>query len=232
MSEESILSKQTNHIFNICEKPVMHFICDFLEDTPNVLFKDKIPEFSEPLIINPINDLDKDKLVIFKLKSFKTFENYKSSIDINSIIQYKEVKEAIGFLFYAIKNVYTPIVSETLINNRTMVNNIIDIDDKKWIFYTKYIGENRLKLNFLKQTLDKINELKNKKIDHNEFNDLDGDFNSITQMINEIENDKELLENEKNKELEINNNYKNKPFIGIIVDLVSKDKLEKYLTNI
>lgn len=233
--KDSTIKSQTDHIFNMCEKPVMNFICKFLDETPNILFKDKIPTFSEPLIIKPISNFDKDKVIIFQVKTFKNVDEYNNNKkdDINNIIQYNEIKEAIGFLFYSIKNVYGPIVSETLINNKPMLNNILELNYENWTFYPKYVNNTLLKINFLKQTLDNICELKkNNQNDNLKLIELNKEYDNINSILYNIEEDKDLLENDIKNDNIINKNYYNKPVIGIILNLVDSKNLNKFLSTI
>lgn len=230
-----VIKNQTEHIFNICEKPTMNFICDFLEETPNILYKDNIPTFSEPLIIKPINELNNNMFPIFQLKSFTNINEYNNNKkdNIDNIIQFKEIKEAIGFLFYAVKNVYGSIISETLINNKPMLNNSLELNDKNWTFYPKYTNKNILKINFLKQSLFNITELKKNNSNNKSILDnLDNEYNEIISTLSTLEENKELLEAMMQKDIEINEKYNNKPVIGIILNLVNSNDLNSFLSTI
>jgi hypothetical protein len=231
----NVIKNQTEHIFNICEKPIMEYICHFLEDTANILFTDKIPVFSEPLIIKPIHEYDKHKFIIFKLQSFKNIDdiNNNNRIDIiNSLIQYKEIKEAVGFLLYAVKNVYAPIVSKTLINNKPMINNILELNEEKWIFYTKYLSDISIKHNFLIQTLNNIDEIKlNQRNDQTiNLHDLNNEYKKVKELIKQ--NSDLMTDSNKQDEENINNEYKQKAGICILIDIVNSSELKKYLDDI
>ena len=233
--KQNDIKKQTEHIFNICEKPVMNFISHFLSETTNILFKDDVPTFSEPLIIKPISDFDKDKVIVFQLKAFENINEYNINRkdDIMSVIEYTEIKEAIGFLFYAVKNVYGPIVSETLINNKPMLNNILELDDNNWVFYPKYVNNTTLKINFLKQSIENIHSLKKENKDNKPFLDnLYEEYIKINSILIKIEEDTDFLENEIKNDIEINENYTDKPVIGIIFNLINQNEIKQFLSNI
>lgn len=236
--DKSIIEKQTEHIFNICEKPIMEYICHFLEDTSNVLFTDNIPVFSEPLIIKPIHEYNKNKFIIFRLKAFKNMDELDNSdnsnrIDmINSIIKYKEIKEAIGFLLYAIKNVYAPIISKSLINNKPMINNVLELNEDRWVFQPKYLSDISMKNNFLTQTLNNIDELKLNQ--HNDrminVHELNIEYKKVKEMMkNNIES---MTDEEKQNEKDINDGYKQKAIIGILINIISSAELKKHLEEI
>lgn len=238
MSNADIIKEQTDHIFNICEKPVMEFICHFLEDSPNVLFTDKVPAFSEPLIIKPIHQYNKNKFIIFRLQAFKNNEELDNChnlnrIDmINTIIKYEETKEAIGFLLYAVKNVYAPIISKSLINNKPMINNILELNEEKWTFQPKYMNDISLKNNFLSQTLNNIEELqlnqnKDRMINIYELNE---EHKKVKEMIKT--NIESMTEEDKQQEKDINDSYKQKPVIGILIDIIDSSQLKKHLNDI
>jgi hypothetical protein len=234
----SCVKKQTEHIFNIGEKPVMEYICHFLDDTPNILFKDTIPVFSEPLIIKPIHEYDKNKFVIFRLHTFKNVSELNecdnpNRVDmINSVIKYKEIKEAIGFLLYTVKNVYAPIIDQTLINNKTMVNNTIELNEEKWMFQPKYLSDISMKNAFLTQTLNNINELKLNQ--HNDrsinINELNQEYKKVKEMMHQ--NNKDISDEIKQKEMDINEGYKQKAVIGILITIISSADLKKHLEEV
>lgn len=59
-SEEEKMRAQTNQIFNMVERPVMQFISKFLDEPVGVIFKDKLIDQVDPLILRPIEEYDKD----------------------------------------------------------------------------------------------------------------------------------------------------------------------------
>ena len=236
--DADVIKRQTDHIFNIGEKPVMEYICNFLEDSANVLFSDEIPIFSEPLIIKPIHDYNKNKFIIFRLQAFKNVEELDkcdniNRVDmINSIIRYKEAKEAIGFLLYVVKNVHATIVAKTLTNNKPMINNVLDLNEEKWLFHPKYLSDISMKNNFLTQTLNDINELKLNQ--HNDrminVNELNNEYRKVSEMLKQ--NVDSITDEDKELEKNINDGYKEKAVIGILIDIIHSSDLKKHLNKV
>ena len=108
--DRDLLKKQTNQVFNMVENPVMEYISKFMEETPNIIFKQDIPSFIEPFILLPWGDYKKDICIKFTLVPINSTDlTCKEKID--SLIKHENIKEAIGFLFYCVKIVYTSVVA-------------------------------------------------------------------------------------------------------------------------
>ena len=215
------IEQQTEHIFNVCEKPIMQFISKLL-NTDNI-FTDKIPLFVEPLII-PIEEID--KVAIFTLKISDCEVDNKRIDSINDIIKYNDVRESIGFLYYAIKNVYAPIVSQSMTDNTKMINIRLFLDESKWIFTPRFLTELSLKISFLEQSLlnlDSIGNDENKTL-------IDEEKENVIKVLEIVK--KEYEENELDiKEKENNKTNEYKDYISIVVELIEKENVKQYIKD-
>jgi hypothetical protein len=132
---------QTNQVFNIAEKVVMEFVAAFLEEEPKVIFKEAVTEYSEPLILMPLEDYKKHICV-----QFDTFITTDRGGDdriahIKDLLSFEKVREGIGFLLYCIQNVYASVLATTMINSKPLVNVRIALDTTNWVFYPEFRHE-------------------------------------------------------------------------------------------
>lgn len=234
MDNKDKLQQQTHQIFNIAEKPIMEFISVFLEENPSIIFKEEIPNTSDPLILLPIKEYKKNIYLKFTLKTCypnDTLDDSHRIANINDIVTHEYIKESIGFLLYCIKSVYPSIIASSMINNKPMINVDLELNEDNWTFYPKFQHELLIKKKFLEDALSKIMAIKQQE-HQDQQNPIELDSVEINKEFHKIitslditnsEITPEILETEKN----INISYKNKPVIGIYVEEVTKNQLPK-----
>jgi len=219
---------KTNQIFNIAERPVMEFIARFLDETSNVLFSDDLPTYVEPLILLPFDGYKDDICIKFTIKPIiLTDDQPIRALAIDNIIEHKRVKEGIGFLWYCIKEVYSAIVSSTMINNKPMDNITINLNETNWTFYPKYSHELTTKKSFLEDALGKLMYINQNlsKFPPSMKAEISQEFTKVTNQLNEVNTQltPELIATEQN----INDSYVDRAVLGIFVEEIPKSELPK-----
>jgi hypothetical protein len=221
------IRKQANQVFNIAEKPIMEYVCAFLDEPCSVVFNDILPKKADPVILLPIIEYKQDKYLKFTLKTqLPNCEENRVSY-INDIIKYKQVKESIGFLTYCIKSIYPSIVASGMINNKPMVNTFLELNENNWTFSPVFNHDLTIKKKILNDTLNQILHFKNNEHSASqkslkEINDKLKDVQDKIEELN-INYTPEIIEIEKN----INNLYKSKPVLCILIEELTKDELPK-----
>lgn len=232
-TETDQLKKQTEQLFNFSEKPIMEYVCNFLNKNQSSLFIDKIPDKSDPLILLPIDDYKKNVYISFTLKTVYPNDTDEFNVNeisrisaLNDIIKYERVKESIGFIVYCIKTAFPSIIASGMIDNKPMINTFLELNENKWALVPIFNSDLTIKKKILEETLTKIMFMKqdndNKLTQENliEINiQLENVINKLTEVNNSI--NIQGLENEK----KINIEYTNKPFIGIFVEEISEKDL-------
>ena len=222
--EKEKIKNQTNHIFNIAEKSTMTFISKFLDEPVSVIFNDDLPQYSEPVILLPIPEYNKDIYLKFSLDVIenKTYKSKKRVDDINKVIEHKLVKETIGFLFYAIKNVF-PAVLASIDNNKPLANITMELDETNWVFYPVFKNDKIIKKTYYEESLMKMEYFKLNKqdeLDENDMDSLNKQIEEFTKLLGEIE----ITDEDKNIDDNMNKLYTNKPVISInLKELTEKD---------
>lgn len=234
MSDKDKLKQQTEQIFNIAEKPIMEYVCNFLDEPCSVVFKDEIPIASDPLILLPIDEYKKEIYLKFTLKTVtKDHEsNIKRIADINDIIHYQRIKESIGFLVYCIKTCYPSIIVSGMINYKTMGNIILELNETDWSFTPIYSHDLSIKKKVLEETLNRIIYMRqnNDSNSNDEMLELNKQYTNIISEISKVQEQltPEILELEN----QINNDMLSKPIIGIFVEEITKNQLPKKNSNL
>ena len=228
------LQQQTNQLFNLSENVIMHFIAKFLDEIPSVIFKENIPEYIEPLILMPFDEYKNDKYLKFTLSVIKNkkFGSAKRIEDINNIIHHQNVKDAMGFLLYSITSVLPSIVASSMINNKTMLNINLELDADSWVFCPVFINEIFIKRKFFKETIQKIQNIKQNESVYNELtdekrNELMQQYEHAVKSLNALVVTDDIAESDK----KINELYSDQYCIAISVNEITKDKLPKPRSN-
>jgi hypothetical protein len=224
--------KQTNQMFNFSERPIMNYVCDFLNKPCIELFVDNIPESSEPLILLPIDDYKKNVYIKFTLKTvhpskcdeYKTNELSRIS-KITNLIQYDKFKESIGFILYCIKTTYPSIIASGMCDNSSMINTFLELNEANWSLMPIFNSDLTIKKKILEDTLSKIMHMKQNHTDCDlsDSVEMDTQLTNVISKLTDVNNaiTPEIL----GTELEITNSYFKKPFIGIFVEELSKSEL-------
>jgi hypothetical protein len=225
--EQAKIKNQTNHIFNISEKSIMTFMSKFLDEPVSVLFNDKLPEQSEPVILMPIPEYDKDIHLKFSLDVIenKTYKSKKRIDDINKVIKHKLVKETIGFLLYAVKNVF-PSIMATMDNNKPLANIVMELDETNWVFYPVFKNDKLIKKSYYEDSLMKMKYfLFNKKddMDENDLKSLNDQIEDFTKLLSEIE----ISPGDMDIDSNMNKLYVNKHVISINLKELNKEDLPR-----
>jgi hypothetical protein len=228
--ETQKMQHQVHQLFNISERPVMEFIAKFLDESPNIIFKDDMPKYVEPLILMPFDEYKNDKYLKFTLVIAKKndTESKKRIEFMNSIIQYENVKEAVGFLLYGIKSVLPAIVASSMLNNKPMLNISLELDEDTWAFCPTFENEVLVKRKFYDGTLGRIQGIKTDKETFDNLPDekkleLDDEFNKTLKLFNEISVTDDIIESDK----KINESYVDQYCLLINAEEITKDKLPK-----
>jgi hypothetical protein len=226
VKEERML--QTNQIFNMAERPVMEFIAKFLDETPNVLFRDELPTYVEPLILMPFEGYKDDICIKFTIKPvILTDDQPEPDLTIDSIIEHQRVKEGIGFLFYCIKEAYSAIISSAMINNKPMDNITMDLNETDWVFYPKYSNDLTTKKSFLEDALGKLMYINQNigKFPPDMVAEITQEFPKVTDQLTAV-NDQitpELIATDQ----KINDSYADRAVLGIFVEEIHRRDLPK-----
>jgi hypothetical protein len=227
------MKKQVNQMFNISEKVIMEYIAKFLDESPNIIFKDNIPRYSEHLILIPFDEYKNDKYLKFALEVAKKNDTKSKRIEfINDIIHHENVKEAVGFLTYVIKCTLPAVVASSMINNKPMLNISMELDEDTWSFCPTFKNEKFIKRKFYEDSLDRIQEFKMDKdsfdnLSYEKKLELDEEFNKTIVLLNEIEITNDIIESDK----KINESYIDQYCLVIKVKEITKDKLPKPKSN-
>jgi hypothetical protein len=226
------LQKQTDQIFNITEKPIMEYIAAFLEESPYVIFNDDIPIESDPLILLPLEDYKKNIYLKFTLKVMNqpldVNENAKRISPVNTLIRHDDVKEAIGFLLYAIKTAYGSIIASSMVNNKPMVNIQLELNENNWTVYPKYRHDTTIKKNFLEDSLSKLFHMKSQQEDplpKEMIPEINQQIKNIVEHLNTVK--KEISPESERVEEKINNEFINRPVLCIVLEEINKSQLPK-----
>lgn len=223
------LNQQATQVFNVAERSVMTFISKFLKEPPSVIFKDDMPKVEEPVILKPFDEYKKGVYLKFTLRDLR-LDDPKASAErankIESLLEHQNVKDALGFILYCIKCVYSSVVTASMINSKPMANINLELDENKWVFIPKYMSEETAKKSFLELALGKIVHIKNQKdapVPSDMMKDMDEEYKSIVESLGKINITDEILAEEKN----INDGYLTGQAIGIFVEELTKYQLPK-----
>jgi hypothetical protein len=219
---------KTNRIFNIAEGPIMDFIAQFLEETPNVIFKCDTPEYVEPLILLPFDGYKSDTCIKFTIKPVNLSEYPLSSdLSIDSVIHHEKVKEGIGFLWYCIKEVYGAVVDSSMINKKPMENVSMMLNESNWMFYPNYSHELSVKKNFLDESHGKLMYINENlsKFPTTMANEITEAIVNVNSQLAEINSQitPEIIDAEKL----INISYCDKVVLGIFIEEIHVSELPK-----
>jgi hypothetical protein len=221
---KEVEKKKMIAMFDMVENPIMYYIADFLEETPSVIFHEHITDFVNPIVIPPIDDYKKNIYLKLTLKSVKYNEDYQQP-DTKNLLKYVNVREAIGFMRYAIGVVYSSIIANSMINNKPMLNTTLKLDEEKLVFYPTYQHDNTISSIHINNQLSKIVELK-RNIDNYSISDqenINREYSSLMNKASKIKITPEI----KNIEQKFNDIYENKPRLAIIVEELTKEDLPK-----
>jgi hypothetical protein len=233
-TESERREKQTNQIFNFSEKPIMEYVCEFLNKQCDLVFDDKIPDESDPLILLPIVEYKKKSYIKFTLKTihpsetdeYKTSELSRISKIIN-LIKYDKFKESIGFIVYCIKTTYPSIIASGMIDNSLMINTFLELNETNWSLSPIFNTDLTIKKKILEDTLSKIMAMKQNGCNYNP-NDLDEMNIQLENVINKLTDvNNAITPDILDTEIKINNSYIKKPFIGIFVEELTQNELPK-----
>lgn len=219
---------QANQIFNIAEQHVMNFIAQFLEETPNAIFKDPLPTYVEPLILLPFDEYKEDVCIKFTIKPIILNENdTPPALTIDSIIEHKKVKEGIGFLWHCIKEVFNAIISSSMINSKPMDNISMVLDEENWAFCPRYSHDLTIKKGFLEDALGKLMYIKKNihKFPEEMANEITQEFPKVVNQLKDL--NKQLTPEIREEEKRINDSYIGKTVLGIFVEEILKKDLPK-----
>lgn len=225
------IKHQTMQIFNIAEKPIMEYISTFLGESHDAIFNSEVPKESDPLILLPIDDYKKDIYLKFTLKTIypqQVKQSKQRAKLIEDIIEYENVKEAIGFLWYGIKSVFPSVIAANMINNKPIINTDLILNENNWSFDPIFKHDLTIKKIFLEESLSKITYIQQQKNEDltpnmiklkNEYHDIVSELHTVNTQITH-----ETITTEKN----INTSYhNNKPVLGICVKEITKSQLPK-----
>ena len=217
-------NKQTALIFDMTEKPLMEYISTFMEEPANVIFKDEIPDFVNPIIMKPIIDYKKNKYLKFSLKSVKQEEEYNKP-DIKELMKYEQVRETIGFIFYALKICYASIIASAMINNKPLINTALELNEQEWSFQPTYKHSENIKKEYLQNTLGKLVEMRNNinTLPKETQDHVNKDYLNVMTQLSNIKISQEM----ENEEKQINDEYASKTKLVIVVDEMLKKDLPK-----
>jgi hypothetical protein len=229
--QDDKVRQQTMQIFNIAEKPIMEYISSFLEETPNTVFNSDIPTESDPLILLPIDDYKKDVYLKFTLKTIypqQVKQPKQRAKVIEDVIEYKNVKEAIGFLVFCVKSVLPSIIASSMINNKPIINTDLVLNESNWSFDPVFKHELTIKKSFLEDSLSKITYMKQQKngeLPPEMLPELEKEFRNVVTSLQTIS--KQITDEIINTEKKINTSYGNKPVLGICLKEITKSQLPK-----
>ena len=232
LTDNDKLKKQTEQIFNIAEKPIMEFICAFLDEPCSVIFKDTLPEITNPVVLLPIINYKKDKYIeitlhVKKYSDIDENEELQRVDTLNAIIKYNQIKESIGFLVYCIKNVYHSIVSDSMFNNSPVINTVLELNESNWTFAPVFNHDLTIKKNFLIHTKNTILDFKNnnkEKLSLNSETEINDKLKDVLSKLDELNGNYSpaILDIEK----KTNELYNSKPVICISVRELTKNELD------
>lgn len=230
MDEKKEIEYKTNQIFNIIEKPLMEYISEFMNEESSVLFKDDVPEDSDPLILIPIPEYKDNVYLKFTLNTQLKINDNNRITKINNVIKYQNVKDAIGFLLYCIKSALPSIVISGMINNKPMLNINLCLDETNWVFYPKFQHDLTIKKIFLDETIINIlNKKQQSDLTNENIQDLNNEFQKTILLLNEIKS--QITPNILNLEEKMNKNYNSKPVLAINIEEILHHELPKKNTN-
>jgi hypothetical protein len=224
---------KTNKIFNIAEKPVSDFIALFLDESANVVFKDDIPTYTEPLILLPIAGYKDGVCIKFTIKPIKSLKDLPdTSLTIDSVIKHDKVKEGIGFLWYCIKEAYSAIHATAMINNKPLSDTYVSLNESDWVFRIKYASELTHKKNFLADTVNKLMYIKQNidKFPPDMVEKINEELPKAVIQLNDVS--KQLTPEIIAAEEKINESFVDKPVLGIFIEeILEKDLPKPILTK-
>ena len=217
--------KKIHHMFNLVENPIMEFISKFLNEPPDVIFKEEMPTYVESLILLPIPEYKKHKYIRFKLTITKLDNVLENKILLNNLIKYENIKHAIGLIENSIYTVLPSIKAASMINNKPILNINLELDVSKWVFKPVYRSDDFIKYYYYINRLKHINKMKeDDNISISDRNELDIEHSNINHLLNDIVITNEIIENDK----KINDLYLSNYCIDINVDELYENQLPKY----
>lgn len=223
LSESDRLKGQTNQIFNIAEVPLMIYISEFLDEPPEIIFTEyNTNQYTEPLILLPLDDYKKNICLKFTLKPNQLESDTNRISFINDIVKYEKVREGIGFLNYCVKIVYNTILASACINNKPLINFSIDFDTQNWCFNLKYKSDITYKKEFLELSIQRISETlqRTELLTDIQISELKLELNTAIMELNSIQ-DTDTIDHED----DINKKYTNKVKLCIYIEDLHKDDL-------
>lgn len=225
------IKNQTIQIFNIAEKPIMEYIASFLDESPDVIFNDKVPDISDPLILLPIEDYKKNIYLKFTLEIMtkkQSTANKTRAKNIDDIINHKNVKEAIGFLLYCIKAVLPSIVASCMIVNKPMVNTSLILNETTWTFDPVFNHDLTIKKTFLEESLSKLTYMKqerNEPLPPEMKPKIEKEYRNVATELAKVTSELTLDITEEEKK--INKSYNDRPVLAIVCEEITKSQLPK-----
>ena len=225
--EEKKMLGQMNQIFNIAEVPVMDFITEFLDKPRGEIFIDSGSSITEPLILMPLEDYKKDVCLKFTLRTIVTDGDSDRVDNINRLLMHEKVCEGIGFLFYCVKSVYTPIVSKSMKDNNDMMNIKMELDQTNWTIAPRYLHELSHKKEFIDMSLSQI--IHRKKENIGDMDENNQEYERLVKSLVKLNKDftPEMFEREK----AINDSFKHLPKIAISIADLHVSNLPKVKKN-
>ena len=204
-------NEKIHRMFNVAERPVMELICNILDETPDIVFKDPITDITESLVIS----LDKkDVCIKLTLTTVKNSDVTDSTL-LNSIIDIQLVKESIGFLWYCVREVFSATVLASMINKKTMGNIVIDLNESNWKLFPRYLNDLSFKVRILEDMGKKIATISPEKT-----NELHNIYTEICELKNKIT--PEMLNNDNAVSASFNSS------IYILAEEIRVDDLPKH----
>jgi hypothetical protein len=219
--EKTQKDDQSRQMFGMTETPIMKYIANFLDESPEAIFIDDISDIEDPFILLPIDDYKKNIYIKFTLVPVSP--EYK--LDLTNLIKHELIKEAIGFLYYCVRTVYGSIISSALINNKSMITTFLELDEEKWVFTPKFIHEETKKRMFLQESLGKlVHMMKDPEVDKSTLHKINEEYKKVLVVLAELGEPSTEI---KSLEEQVNNTYASKPRLGIFVEEIHKSKLPK-----
>jgi hypothetical protein len=223
--EQKQREEQSKQMFGMSEKPIMRYIAAFLDETPEAIFLDTMPDVEDPLILLPMDDYKKDICIKFTLANVGP--DYK--LDLKNLIKHDLIKEAIGFLYYCVRSVYGSIISSTLINKNAMSTTILSLDEENWVFTPQFMHEDTKKREFLQEALSKLmHMMKDPEIDNSMLPKINEEYKKVLVTLAQLGEPSDEI---KSLEEQINKTYAIKPRLGIFVEEIHRDQLPKPKTD-
>jgi hypothetical protein len=214
-TEEEIYQQNITKMFNICERPLMLYIADYLNKPVKEIFvaDNILPDTVEPIVYFPIKEYKDDVYLSFSLE--KVAADYSNGLADSPLMKLDIIKEGIDYIHGAVLEIFRVLTENCMESSSGIAQESIHLvfDQKSGTFRPVFIYPERRRFLNITSLLQMLEDFKKADANgHSKFDEMsatekdtyDHQISQLYILVNQIDfnvDDANALEESRNKAL-------------------------------